>query len=290
MEQKISRNLHNARVAAGETQREVAGAVHVVHNAISQYETGERSPDLQLTASLAAHFRIPVDQLISGQISGEKVSLSMDWEGVIRLFDLMIPEAFSEKAMKNEYFTDGYQKLQLLWNMVKNPRQPFLESVMESAEVCFALALQQEPEQPEAAANLIRLHVFRYFLLGDEEDLRVGKALLDGEGRKPDFQKNLLRKKPGAVPNSRQRDYVRATQPRVMELLRILRRSPEYRDLAEHYLAMRYLLAMVENDSSEDSNRDFGTELVMDYAALGNPYARALMAYMEDFTICEAPE
>lgn len=289
MEKKLGRNLRNARKAAGETQKEVAQAIHVAHNAISQYETGERCPDLSCVTALAAHFRIPVDQLLSGNVSEEGSMLSMDWNRAIRLLNAMLPTACSEKAMRNEHFAAAYRKLQLLQDMLENPSRPFLESVKTESKKGFETALAQEPDLPEAAANLLLLCFYEYFLLGDAEDYRLGKALLDGEGTKEGFQKAYLRKTPAAI-NSTQREYVRKTQPTIMKLLRILRESQDYVDLAEYYLSVRYLLAMVENDNSEDANRDFGTELVMNYAEMGNPYARALVANIEDFTNCEICE
>ena len=289
MEKKLGRNLRNARKAAGETQKEVAQAIHVAHNAISQYETGERCPDLSCVAALATHFRIPVDHLLSGKVSEEGAMPFMDWNRAIRLLNAMLPTACSEKAMRNEHFAAAYRKLQLLQDMLENPHRPFLESVKKESRKGFETALAQEPDLPEAAANLLRLHFYEYFLLGDGEDYRLGKALLDGEGTKEGFRKEYLRKTPGTI-NSAQREYVRKTQPTIMKLLRILRKSRDYVDLAEYYLSVRYLLAMVENDNSRDANQDFGTELVMDYTEMGNPYAEALVALIEEFTLCEAQE
>lgn len=60
----VSLRLKPLRLAAGQTQTEVARLLGVSREAYSMYETGKRQPGLEALDTLAAHFRVSVDYLI----------------------------------------------------------------------------------------------------------------------------------------------------------------------------------------------------------------------------------
>ncbi|MDR3765644.1 MAG: helix-turn-helix transcriptional regulator [Butyricicoccus sp.] len=60
----VSLRLKPLRLAAGQTQNEVAGLLGVSREAYSMYESGKRQPGLEALDILAAHFRVSVDYLI----------------------------------------------------------------------------------------------------------------------------------------------------------------------------------------------------------------------------------
>ena len=60
----VSLRLKPLRLAAGQTQNDVAGLLGVSREAYSMYESGKRQPGLEALDILAAHFRVSVDYLI----------------------------------------------------------------------------------------------------------------------------------------------------------------------------------------------------------------------------------
>ena len=68
------------------------------------------------------------------------------------------------------------------------------------------------------------------------------------------------------------REYVKDSQDGMLQLIRILKQSDTYSDLADYYLAMRYAIGMVANDYSDDLNKTIGMEMLTAYASLGNQY------------------
>ncbi len=59
----------------------------------------------------------------------------------------------------------------------------------------------------------------------------------------------------------------------VMALLQILKGSPDYADLADYYLALKYITGMAGNDYSDDMNKTIGMEMMLSFLTLANPYA-----------------
>lgn len=60
----VSLRLKPLRLAAGQTQTEVARLLGVSREAYSMYEAGKRQPGLEALDILAAHFGVSVDYLI----------------------------------------------------------------------------------------------------------------------------------------------------------------------------------------------------------------------------------
>jgi len=52
-----------------------------------------------------------------------------------------------------------------------------------------------------------------------------------------------------------------------------LKHSTEYRDLADYYLALRYIFGLVKNDNSTELNSSIGYQMMSDFSILGNIYA-----------------
>ena len=61
---RINTNIRWLRKLYGETQEELAQAIYVQKNTISQYESGSREPDREKLQAIADHYMIPVDRLV----------------------------------------------------------------------------------------------------------------------------------------------------------------------------------------------------------------------------------
>lgn len=54
------------------TQLKVAMDLHITREALSYYENGKRSPDLQMLRRLSAYFGVSIDFLVNGKEFGEQ--------------------------------------------------------------------------------------------------------------------------------------------------------------------------------------------------------------------------
>ena len=59
--------LKKVRKAKGYTQLKVAMDLSISREAISYYETGSRSPDIEMLAKLSRYFNVSIDYLIFGK-------------------------------------------------------------------------------------------------------------------------------------------------------------------------------------------------------------------------------
>ena len=273
---KVVENIKIIRTIFGETQKELAEAIGVTHNAISNYEKGERMPDLQKIEMIALHYGIAVDALINGDLSKMDFKIEpLTWERLISTFKDMLPLISNEKALEDKYFAKGYEYSCRIINDVK-------QAGRSSIELCLERSLEEYQESylqygtKESIANMLWTLFIGYMSFADEHVEKRAEAVLYGEGVKKDFAKKYIVREINSTVsdgNLARREYVKDNYENCMLLLKMLKESKEYSELADYYLALQYLLGMVWNDASEDFNKAVGLELIRSLVALGNPYA-----------------
>ena len=59
--------LHDIRIKKGYTQLKVAMDLNISREALSYYENGKRSPDLQMLVLMSEYFDVSIDYLITGK-------------------------------------------------------------------------------------------------------------------------------------------------------------------------------------------------------------------------------
>ena len=67
MKTKFAENLTKLRKKAGETQRDLGDALGISDKTVSKWETGESEPGLDLVLTLAKHYGVSIDALLSGE-------------------------------------------------------------------------------------------------------------------------------------------------------------------------------------------------------------------------------
>ena len=81
---------------------------------------------------------------------------------------------------------------------------------------------------------------------------------------------SIIEKKAGFV------SYIDGT---ITEALKALKSKQEWSDLADYYLALRYVVGMVDTDLTTEMNSAVGMQMMLSFRTLGNSYA---------FTFCKA--
>ena len=64
--------LREIRKKKGYSQLKVAMDLNMSREALSYYETGKRSPDLEMLVTLSQYFNVSIDYLITGHEYGQK--------------------------------------------------------------------------------------------------------------------------------------------------------------------------------------------------------------------------
>ena len=59
----------------------------------------------------------------------------------------------------------------------------------------------------------------------------------------------------------------------INEILRTLKSEPEWADLADYYLALRYVMGLVDTELSNEMNTAVGMQMMLSFMTLGNSYA-----------------
>lgn len=272
----IGKNIRVLRLAHNETQLELGRRIGVEENTIGMYETGKRQPDMQKLQAIATHYGFPVDRLVSEELSDLDFNMhTLTWEKYISVFKTQFPIICTASSKENQLFLRGYTLTQdILHKLKKGPGAIYQQSIEDAMEA-FAGAYDECASLAEAIANMIWLMFISYALMPDEHSIKMGEAVLYGKALKKDFVKYYVLKDANPISkenNANKREYVRDSQEGMLQLIRLLKQSEKYGDLADYYLAMRYVIGMVANDYSDDLNKTIGMEMLTAYASLGNKY------------------
>lgn len=273
---KISKNIRDIRIAHGETQKELAIAINVSESAIANYETEQREPDMQILKSIAERYGFPVDRLMNEDFSQMDFKLStMTWQKTMEILAVQFPIICTDRAMQDKSFAEGYRRTQEIWNKVKEGQTYIMDSFIESAFQEYENAYINNNDIVEAIANILWLTFLVYALLPDEHFVKMGEAIMFGKSLNRNFVKNYVLKDSNPISKENfenKRAYIEKSQDAMLELIRILKESEKYSDLADYYMALRYVIGMVANDYSDDLNKTIGMEMLTSFAQLGNKY------------------
>jgi len=275
---QLGRNIQHLRIIHNETLDELGSIIHCAKSTVKGYENGSRKPDLQTLQLLSAHYNKPVDELLYTDLTGlEIISIDLNSPAhTTELLRVILPLYSSEEAMKNPNFKNGYDLSQRLLEAFSNA-EVLSGSVIARIFEAFVKATD-ESESPEAVANLVwsvfvcwshiadtnKLLTLQNKLLSKKLSIKDYMSLKDTE------DSSIIEKKAGFV------SYIDGT---ITEALKALKSKQEWSDLADYYLALRYVVGMVDTDLTTEMNSAVGMQMMLSFRTLGNSYA---------FTFCKA--
>ena len=275
---QLGRNIQHLRIIHNETLDELGSIIHCAKSTVKGYENGSRKPDLQTLQLLSAHYNKLVDELLYTDLTGLEI-MSIDLNSpahTTELLRVILPLYSSEEAMKNPNFKNGYDLSQRLLEAFSNA-EVLSGSVIARIFEAFVKATD-ESESPEAVANLVwsvfvcwshiadtnKLLTLQNKLLSKKLSIKDYMSLKDTE------DSSIIEKKAGFV------SYIDDT---ITEALKALKSKQEWSDLADYYLALRYVVGMVDTDLTTEMNSAVGMQMMLSFRTLGNSYA---------FTFCKA--
>lgn len=275
---QLGRNIQHLRIIHNEALDELGSIIHCAKSTVKGYENGSRKPDLQTLQLLSAHYNKLVDELLYTDLTGlEIISIDLNSPAhTTELLRVILPLYSSEEAMKNPNFKNGYDLSQRLLEAFSNA-EVLSGSVIARIFEAFVKATD-ESESPEAVANLVwsvfvcwshiadtnKLLTLQNKLLSKKLSIKDYMSLKDTE------DSSIIEKKAGFV------SYIDDT---ITEALKALKSKQEWSDLADYYLALRYVVGMVDTDLTTEMNSAVGMQMMLSFRTLGNSYA---------FTFCKA--
>ncbi|MBR5094801.1 MAG: helix-turn-helix domain-containing protein [Oscillospiraceae bacterium] len=286
-EEIFASNLRCLREAYGETQEEMALALGISKNAISNYECGRRMPKPELLARIAEHLACSVEELLCEDQSA-LLRVAPDPQALRSVLRTMLPVFCTEQALESEPFRRGLQAHRSLWACFA-PGHP--DSGQGAALLFDALDAYEDvtegPGRMEAVANTLSLWCLLHLMLHRAPELLDAEsaplALLRRTDRQldRDIETELARREESPALDRERQAAVRELddpehQRKFFALLRLLKASPRWAYAADYLLALRYLLDMVPNGLGPESNARIGAEMMASFARLGNRLARRI--------------
>lgn len=271
-DKQLGRNIQHLRIINNETLDELGSVIHCAKSTVKGYENGSRKPDLQTLQLLAAHYNKPVDELLYTDLTElEKISIDLNSPGhTIELLKAILPLHCSEEAMKNSSFKKGYDLSQrLLEDFSKAEVLPgslivrIFEAYVNAAE---------ESEFSEAVANLVWSIFIWWSQIADTGNLlSLQNKLLSQKLSIKDYM--LLKDSEDVLVAEKKVSFISDFDGIITEALKALKAEKEWSDLADYYLALRYIVGMVDTDLSTGMNAAVGMQMMLSFMALGNRHA-----------------
>ena len=272
----LPQNIKSLRTAYGETQMELAFAIGLDGpTAISNYESGSRTPKPDVRRKIAAHFRLTEDQLMYVDMSGIRnisSEILSNADQMTQMSFVIFPIICSETAMQNESFAKGYHAHIRIKQCLLSGQEPDDKDY----DTCFDsyICALEKYEIPEAAGNILSfLFPFVHFSL--EPQISDGaKRLMEHKISGAGFLRQCYLKNFDFEPILTPYETSKLTEidETIQDLLKKLQ-SSRLVDLAYYYMAIRYIYGIVKNELSQEMNQAIGQEMLWALSKLGNAYA-----------------
>ena len=275
---QLGRNIQHLRIIHNETLDELGSIIHCAKSTVKGYENGSRKPDLQTLQLLSAHYNKPVDELLYTDLTGlENISIDLNSSAhTTELLRVILPLYRSEEAMKNPNFKNGYDLSQRLLEAFSNAEVLSGSMIVRIFEA-FVKATD-ESESPEAVANLVwSVFVWCSQIADTNKLLSLQNKLLSKKLNIKDYMS--LKDTEDSSITEKKAGFVSDFDGIVTEALKALKSEQEWSDLADYYLALRYVVGMVDTDLSTEMNSAVGMQMMLSFMTLGNSHA---------FTFCKA--
>ena len=281
---RLGTNIRYLRKAHGETQEELAFALgpigkngdFLVKNAISNYENGIREPEEAILSAIAKHFMVTVEELLHQDFSSIE-KLTFDNTTFFRRIDEVFPIISSATAMRNDSFRQAFNAHIEIYDELKKCSFDNIEKI----EICFEGyldAIDDNNAKVESAGNFISLMFLLLLMIKDipafitnppailiqisKKDSKAQKIIDDANPSFENDSKELLK------------TFVdEEFQEMLDEYKYILKKSNEWSDLADYFLALQYVLNLVQNDLTFEFNRRIGVEMLNNLISVKNYYA-----------------
>lgn len=288
---KLGLNIKGLRIFYGLTQEELALAVDITKQAISQYELGISIPERDILLNICRYFRITEDELLNGNYESMKTIIKApvhDKQYNLEMLDHMLPMSCSDSALENIYFQEAYEiHKKIYWSIVNG--EQFEEKLIEKCLYLYDKAFEEGII--EGIANSLWWIMFSGFVTTFCSPQMIEKIQLFQNNRitfKELLKEGFLHSSDMDTSSEEYKNFEKSRMEFLEEnevgifvKIRLLKNSKEYSDLGDYYLAFIYLFNLIRNTESPEMNSAIGSELMNTYLILGNQYAKKFVTRRE---------
>lgn len=273
---QLGTNIRSLRKAYGETQEQLGEIVYVEKNAISNYENGKREPNKKTLSAIAKHYMVSVEELLHEDLSNlDRITIDKDsfWKYIY----FILPIVSSEKAAENPSFQKAHQVHEILYEESSHISLDWISKM----GICFGnylKAIQDAEIEAESAANIVALWFLLMVYTQMVPDLIKNKSAVLSQIISTDEKLRKTLTDPDSSFFWDAKEHHMDTSENEMddlifEMLTVIKKSRNWSDLADYYLALRYVWNLVDNDLECGFNRRIGVEMMYTFVSVENMYA-----------------
>ena len=279
---RLGLNIRSLRKAYGETQEELAFAIgESGKTTISNYEVGSRIPQREVLRKIAKHYHITEEELLNGDYSQMKKVFNInifDVEHGKTMIEKTFPIISSENAMVNEKFKKAYKIHMELYDAMLYEKNVTAERIDE----CIKLyKVASDEGLIEATANHLWWMSFWDFIYNfitpemlDFLENTSGKKLTTKNFLKSGYLLSFDEEIENTNELSKEdMEEIAEREANMYIDIYFLKKSSEYSDLGDYYLALKYIFGRGTSTLSKEMSRVLGCELMDTYSMLRNKYA-----------------
>ena len=269
----LGKNIQYMRELHGETLEELGSVLYMAKSTIKDYESGRRNPNQETIKKISQYFGKTVDEMLNAKLYElEKFDSTeiVDIDVLQDVFYQILPLVESKEAYENDSFSKGMVIIKKMLNSFRKG-DTVKGLVISEAMECFAEAV--EAGVHEAVANML----WCIFFLWSEQytDLDALKKFQSRVvAKQVDWKEMIYETKRNAKKTEKRKmEFVEDFDCILNELIGELKGMEKWASLGDYYLALRYVLGMVETDFSNEMNQAVGMQMMQSFAHIGNEYA-----------------
>ncbi len=272
-------NLKHLRKSYGETQEELANALHLEKSTISQYENGSRKPDEEILKRIAKRYGVTMDLLLYEDLSfvPDMLAFYSNIDSNSLTTARLYPIYNLDKRFDTKTIRAFEAHKQLLFGSSEEKDEVDIDLIVDAYDEAYEKFDIDSDEFLVIAVNSLSLYMFLFSSIFNEASVKQVKDFLlkDKKSKKeissfvlnvvlPSFNDNEVR-----TPQ-----FKRDLNEGLLYLIEILKESRKYSKVADYFFALRYMFNLVDNDYDYATNQLIGAELINGLSKLNNPYAK----------------
>lgn len=282
----LASNLKHLRKSYGETQEELAKALYLEKNTISQYESGSRKPVEETLKGIAKRYGVTIDSLLY-----EDLSFFPDITAYYSNIDSnslttarMYPIYKLDKRFDTKTIRAFEAHKQLLFGSSEEKDEVDIDLIVDAYDEAYEKFDIDSDEFLVIAVNSLSLYMYLCSSIFNEESGKQLKdfILKDKRSKKEisSFVLNIV------LPNFNDNEiktpqFKRDIDESFLYLIEILKETRKYSKVADYFFALRYMLNLVDNNNDYATNQLIGSELITGLSRLNNPYAKRFIEILK---------
>lgn len=285
-------NLKHLRKSYGETQEELANALHLEKSTISQYENGSRKPDEEILKGIAKRYGVTMDLLLYEDLSffPDMLAYFSNIDSNSLTTARLYPIYNLDKRFDTKTIRAFEAHKQLLFGSSEEKDEVDIDLIVDAYGEAYEKFDIDSDEFLVIAVNSLSLYMLLFSSIYNEESGKQLKdfVLKDKRSKKEisSFVLNIV------LPNFNDNEiktpqFKRDINEFFLYLIEILKETRKYSKVADYFFALRYMFNLVDNDYDYATNQLIGSELITGLSRLNNPYAKRFIEIQKKFTNCE---